>query len=660
MTTMKRLRFVAGLALAALCLYSCHKIGGNTTATPNIEKGDHLADITYQVNVYSFADSDGDGWGDIKGVSQHLDYFESLGVSALWLSPVQAAGSYHGYDVSDYSAINPKLGTEADFKDLIDKAKAKGIDIYMDYVLNHSGDQNAWFRQACADPGSPFRDYYVFSSDPSSDMRNGKVDNFGGSTSTRMGSWYPASGGNLGYHGLLHFKLDVSNASQPKLTVTEATGSAQSGNTDTSVSWFIYENNAVRMYKTGNNLYEITLKIDNDWGVLVKDDATQWGNHKWGAKAGDQVIVFGTPKTLVKGDAANDITFGGTNTQYFASFDRSMPDFNYGPADKAAESGAFKDLAASADKWINLGVAGMRLDAVIWIYQEQTAANVAFLKAWYDRCNATYKARGGAGDFYMVGEAWCDNAEQMAPYYQGLPSTFNFYYYWTLKDRINGSRGNDFARTVLYFRGLFRQNRSNFIDAIKLTNHDEDRAASDLGKDINKEKLAAAVLLTSPGKPFIYQGEELGYWGTKAGGDEYVRAPIKWTRIGSVPAAALNGKVDNAMLTGDISVEAQTADPASLLNVYRKFAEARNTYKALAFGEMTEVSSSNASLALWKMNYQGQTVLVAHNFSAAVITTSISGVSALTEDDILVSNGIVSSNGTNLTLGAYASVVFAQ
>ena len=660
MTIMKRLRFVAGLALAALCLYSCHKIGGNTTATPNIEKGDHLADITYQVNVYSFADSDGDGWGDIKGVSQHLDYFESLGVSALWLSPVQAAGSYHGYDVSDYSAINPKLGTEADFKDLIDKAKAKGIDIYMDYVLNHSGDQNAWFRQACADPGSPFRNYYVFSSDPSSDMRNGKVDNFGGSTSTRMGSWYPASGGNLGYHGLLHFKLDVSNASQPKLTVTEATGSAQNGNTDTSVKWFIYENNAVRMYKTGNNLYEITLKIDNDWGVLVKDDATQWGDHKWGAKAGDQVIVFGTPKTLVKGDAANDITFGGANTQYFASFDRSMPDFNYGPADKTAESGAFKDLASSADKWINLGVNGLRLDAVIWIYQEQTAANVAFLKAWYDRCNATYKARGGAGNFYMVGEAWCDNAEQMAPYYQGLPSNFNFYYWYTLKDRINQGRGNDFARTVSYFRGLFRQNRPGFIDAIKLTNHDEDRAASDLGRDINKEKLAAAVLLTSPGKPFVYQGEELGYWGTKSRGDEYIRTPIKWTRSGNVPAAALGGKVDNAMLNADISVEAQTADPASILNVYRKFAEARNTYKALASGEISEVASSNNAVALWKMTAEGQTVLVAHNFSASVATVSPSGISELSKESLLVSNGAVTVNGTSLTLAPYASAVFAQ
>ena len=657
---MKTRHLLAGLVLAALSLASCHKIGGNITTVPSIAKGDHLANITYQVNVYSFADSDGDGWGDIKGVSQHLDYFESLGVSALWLSPVQAAGSYHGYDVSDYSAINPKLGTEADFKDLIDKAKAKGIDIYMDYVLNHSGDQNAWFRQACADPGSTFRDYYVFSSDPSSDMRNGKVDNFGGSTSTRMGSWYPASGGNLGYHGLLHFKLDVSNASQPKLTVTEATGSAQSGNTDTSVSWFIYENNAVRMYKTGNNLYEITLKIDNDWGVLVKDDATQWGDHKWGAKAGDQVIVFGTPKTLVKGDAANDITFGGTNTQYFASFDRSMPDFNYGPADKAAESGAFKDLVSSADKWINLGVNGLRLDAVIWIYQEQTAANVAFLKAWYDRCNATYKARGGAGNFYMVGEAWCDNAEQMAPYYQGLPSNFNFYYWYTLKDRINQGRGNDFARTVSYFRGLFRQNRPDFIDAIKLTNHDEDRAASDLGRDINKEKLAAAVLLTSPGKPFVYQGEELGYWGTKSRGDEYIRTPIKWTSSGNVPAAALGGKVDNAMLNADISVEAQTADPASILNVYRKFAEARNTYKALASGEISEVASSNNAVALWKMTAEGQTVLVAHNFSASVATVSPSGISELSKESLLVSNGAVTVNGTSLTLAPYASAVFAQ
>ena len=132
------------------------------------------------------------------------------------------------------------------------------------------------------------------------------------------------------------------------------------------------------------------------------------------------------------------------------------------------------------------------------------------------------------------------------------------------------------------FRNLFRGYRSNFTDAVKLSNHDEGRAAQDLGKSLDKEKLAAAVLLTSPGKPFVYQGEELGYWGDQSKGDEYVRAPIKWTKSGSVPSAALNGKVDNAMLSASISVEAQEQNDASLLNTYRAFATLRNSSKALA------------------------------------------------------------------------------
>ena len=649
MTIMKRLRFVAGLALAALCLYSCHKPGGDTTTPPNIEKGEHLADITYQVNVYSFADSDGDGWGDLKGVTQHLDYFEDLGVSALWLSPVQAAMSYHGYNVNDYSAINPKLGTEADFKDLIDKAKAKGIGIYMDYVLNHSGSDNAWFKQACADPASPYRDYYVFSDNPTADVAAGRIDNYAGATSPGMGSWYALSNTS----GRLHFKLDWAAKT---VTVTQTDAAAQNSNAN-ATKWLYYGDGVLMgLYQTSGDIFEITVDFASSWGFLIRTSTTSWDNGtKWGGDG--KALTLGTAYKINSTTAA-DITFSG-GSSYFASFDKSMPDLNYGPYNKAAESGAFKDLAASADKWINLGVAGLRLDAVIWIYQNQTAANVAFLKAWYDRCNTTYKARGGQGNFYMVGEAWCDNAEQMAPYYQGLPSNFNFYYWYTLKDRINRGRGDDFARTVNYFRGLFRQNRADFIDAIKLTNHDEDRAASDLGRDIYKEKLAAAVLLTSPGKPYIYQGEELGYWGTKSRGDEYVRAPIKWTRGGSVPSAALGGKVDNAMLSENISVEAQTADPASLLNVYKDFAQARNTYKALAKGEMQEISTSNAAVAAWTMSYEGQTVLVAHNFGAGVATVNIPG-GELSADNILVRNGVVTANGSSVTLGAYASAVFAE
>jgi glycosidase len=334
-----------------------------------------------------------------------------------------------------------------------------------------------------------------------------------------------------------------------------------------------------------------------------------------------------------------------------------MPDLYYGPYAKASESETFKDLAAAADKWIDMGVAGLRLDAVIWIYQNNTAANVSFLKQWYDRCNSTWKAKGGKGDFYMVGEAWCDNAEKMAPYYEGLPSNFNFYYWYTLKDRIGKGKGDDFAQTVIYFQDQFRKYRTDFIDAIKLTNHDEDRAANDLGRDVAKEKLAAAVLLTSPGKPYIYQGEELGYWGNKGKGDEYVRAPIKWTRDGSVPSAALNGKVDNAMLTADISVEAQEKNDASVLRVYRNFAKARNAWKALAQGQIEAVSSPNSAVAVWKMSYEGQTVLVVHNFGTGGPVLPLTNYKT---DKLIVSNGTVTVSNGAVAMGAYSSAVFLQ
>jgi len=656
MMKMKRIYLILAVVSATLLLTACPHItppgpdDPDTPVTPddswrNQASKTKLSGITYQINVYSFADSDGDGWGDIRGITQHLDYLDSIGTTALWLSPIHEAMSYHGYNVNDYYSVSRKLGTEADLKDLIDKAKAKNIAIYLDFVLNHSGKDNEWFRQAVADPSGKYSNYYVFSNKPGESVTGG------------MGNWYSASSGNIGYHGLLHFKLDVTNASQPKLTITQTTEAAQSGNTDTSVKWFIYENNAIRMYKTDNNIYEITLNINNDWGVLVKDDATQWGDHKWGAKADDKVVEFGKPKTLVKGDAANDIIFGGSSIQYWASFDASMPDLYYGPYAKASESETFKDMAAAADKWIRMGVAGLRLDAVIWLYQNNTAANVSFLRQWYDRCNSSWKACGGAGDFYMVGEAWCDNAEKMAPYYEGLPSNFNFYYWYTLKDRIGKGKGDDFASTVIYFQNLFRGYRSDFIDAIKLTNHDEDRAASDLGRDLAKEKLAAAVLLTSPGKPYVYQGEELGYWGTKNKGDEYVRAPIKWTRDGTVPATALNGKVDNSMLSADISVEAQEQNNASLLRVYRDFAKARNGWKALAQGQIEAVSSPNSAVAMWKMSHEGQTVLVVHNFGSGAPVLPLSSYKT---DKLIVSNGAVTVSNGAVALGAYASAVFLQ
>ena len=644
---MKRFFHILALACAALLLTACPEPipddqGGDSDeswrAAASKEK---LSGITYQLNVYSFADSDGDGWGDIRGITQHLDYLDSIGATALWLSPIHEAMSYHGYNVNDYYSVSSRLGTEADLKDLIDKAKARNIGIYLDFVLNHSGKDNDWFKQAVANPSSKYRSYYVFGDKPGESVTGG------------MGGWCSVTSGDVGYNGRLHFKLDWNAKT---ITVTETTEAAQSSN-GSATKWLYYgDGKLAGLYDKGSNIFEITIDFNSSWGFLVRTSTTSWDSGtKWGGNA-NRKITFGTPYSI-NSSPADDITFGGDAASYWASFDASMPDLYYGPYAQASESETFKDLAAAADKWIDAGVAGLRLDAVIWIYQNNTAANVSFLKQWYDRCNSSWKAHGGKGDFYMVGEAWCDNAEKMAPYYEGLPSNFNFYYWYTLKDRILKGKGDDFAQTVVYFQSQFRRYRADFIDAIKLTNHDEDRAANDLGRSVEKEKLAAAVLLTSPGKPYIYQGEELGYWGNKGKGDEYVRAPIKWTRSGSVPSAALNGKVDHAMLSAEISVEAQETDGSSILHVYRKFAQARNAWKALAQGEIEPVATSNNAVALWKMSYEGQTVLVAHNFGGSTPTFNVMGC---TTDKMIVSNGAVTANSGSLTLGPYASAVFLQ
>ena len=134
--------------------------------------GRKRSSTTYQLLIYSFADSNGDGVGDFNGIRNRLDYLDELGATALWLSPAHPTSSYHAYDVNDYYSINELYGGEEDFKALIKDAHEKGIKIYMDYVLNHSGKDNQWFKEALADPSSPYRDYYFFSSNPSADYKS--------------------------------------------------------------------------------------------------------------------------------------------------------------------------------------------------------------------------------------------------------------------------------------------------------------------------------------------------------------------------------------------------------------------------------------------------------------------------------------------------------
>ena len=120
----------------------------------------------YEVFVRSFYDSNGDGIGDLNGLTQKLDYIKGLGADCIWLMPVAESPSYHGYDVSDYYTIEPDYGTNDDFKRFMGEAHRRGIKVIVDLVLNHASSEHPYFQAALRDTGSPYRDWFIWSPTP--------------------------------------------------------------------------------------------------------------------------------------------------------------------------------------------------------------------------------------------------------------------------------------------------------------------------------------------------------------------------------------------------------------------------------------------------------------------------------------------------------------
>ena len=126
--------------------------------------------IIYCLDVETYADSNGDGIGDFHGLTTRLDYLSGLGVTCIWLMPIfPTPNGDDGYDVADYGAIDPRLGTMADFSEFMVEARERGIHVIIDLIPNHTSDQHPWFQAARADPKSPYRDYYVWREDDPGD-----------------------------------------------------------------------------------------------------------------------------------------------------------------------------------------------------------------------------------------------------------------------------------------------------------------------------------------------------------------------------------------------------------------------------------------------------------------------------------------------------------
>ncbi|HHQ4555104.1 TPA: alpha,alpha-phosphotrehalase [Aeromonas veronii] len=138
--------------------------------------------VIYQIYPKSFQDSAARGTGDLKGIMARLDYLKTLGVDALWLTPVYLSPQVdNGYDIADYYAIDPAYGTMADFEALLAAAHARDIRIVMDIVVNHTSTEHAWFKSALGDKNSPYRDYYIWRDPVDGGVPNNWQSKFGGS-----------------------------------------------------------------------------------------------------------------------------------------------------------------------------------------------------------------------------------------------------------------------------------------------------------------------------------------------------------------------------------------------------------------------------------------------------------------------------------------------
>ena len=166
--------------------------------------------VAYQIYPKSFKDSNGDGVGDLKGITEKLDYLQKLGIDILWLSPIYKSPFIdQGYDISDYYAIDPLFGTMEDMEELIAEGKKRGISIIMDLVVNHCSSHHEWFQKALADPDGPYADYFYFIE--SDKEPNNWESYFGGSV------WEPVPGTNKYYLHSFHKDQPDLNWQNPVL-----------------------------------------------------------------------------------------------------------------------------------------------------------------------------------------------------------------------------------------------------------------------------------------------------------------------------------------------------------------------------------------------------------------------------------------------------------
>jgi maltose alpha-D-glucosyltransferase/alpha-amylase len=165
--------------------------------------------IFYCLSVATYMDANGDGVGDFQGLLRRLDYLQGMGITALWLMPFQCSpGRDNGYDISDYYSVDSRYGTLGDFAEFTQGCKQRGMRVIIDLVVNHTSDEHPWFKEACGDRDSGFRDWYVWSDSKPKSANKGMV--FPG---VQKSTWsYEKTAGRWYFHRFFDFQPDLNTA----------------------------------------------------------------------------------------------------------------------------------------------------------------------------------------------------------------------------------------------------------------------------------------------------------------------------------------------------------------------------------------------------------------------------------------------------------------
>jgi alpha-glucosidase len=499
--------------------------------------------VIYQIYPRSFQDSDGDGVGDLAGITERLDYLRALGVDALWLSPIFPSPMRDfGYDVADYTAISPEFGTLEDFRTLLRAAHERGLRILLDLVMNHTSDQHPWFLESAAARENPKRDWYLW--------RDGKP----------------------GGHG-------QSKRPAPP----------------------------------------------NNWQSVFGGSAWQWDER--------------------------------TGQYYLHAFLKEQPDLNWrNPELRAA-------MMEIIRYWLEMGVDGFRLDVANCFMKDETMRDNprrAFGLRPYDRQRHLYdfsqpdnldvmRQIRAAVDAYTgrvtIGEIHAPprgDTEISAAYYAngaGLHMAFDFAFLFS------PWRAETFAAAIDRWERALDPDHAPFNwPNYTLSNHDQPRAISRYATGSEEETLArarvaAALLLTLRGAPFVYYGEEISmrngriprrhiqdpigkrYWPIYKGRDAE-RTPMQWS---AKPQAGFTTGKPWLPVNPDaarVSVAAQQDDPKSLLNWYRALIALRKGEVALRAGSYRRLSAPRKRALCYLRETGGESVFIALNFARSAQTVA--------------------------------------